>query len=85
MSIELYYTAPSDDMFNEIKREATKIWETYDDTYGYVSDKLETVNRLQNVRDNYMFMVSMFDWTNQQKLLAALHPDTVHRILEAMR
>lgn len=33
-----YDNAPSDKIFNEIKQAATEIWQTYDNTYGYVDE-----------------------------------------------
>lgn len=83
MSIELYYTPPSDKMFNEIKREAIKIWQTYDDTYGYATKKIDSIKDIKNVKDNYMYMVAMFDECNQAKLLTALSAETSRRVLEA--
>lgn len=84
MSQELYYVAPSDTIFDDIKQAATRIWQTYDDTYGYQSEKINSIKDLTNVADNYMYMVAMFDDPNQQKLLAAVSPETADRILEAM-
>lgn len=84
-SAELYYTPPSDRMFQEIKREAIKIWETYDNTYGYVDEKVGRIKNLKNVEDNYMYMVSMFDPMNQARLFMRLKPATYKRVMEAMR
>lgn len=84
MSQELYYQAPSQAMFDEIKKEAIKIWQTYDDTYGYASEKVDRIKDLTNVKDNYMYMVAMFDDTNKLKLMAALKPSTVSRIAKAL-
>lgn len=84
MSQELYYTAPSDEMFEEIKREAIKIWESYDNAHGYVDEKVGSIKDIKNIKDNYMWMVAIFDPFNQDKLFAALKPETVARIVEAM-
>lgn len=84
MSIDLYYTAPSDAIFNDIKKNALKIWSTYDDTYGYASEKIERISDLTNVDDNYMYIVAMFDSNNQAKLMRAVKPETAERIREAI-
>lgn len=84
MSTELYYTAPPVDIFNDIKNNAIIIWNGYDDTYGYASEKVDAIKDLRNVRDNYMYMVAMFDQDNIDKLLALVQPDTKARILGAM-
>lgn len=85
MSIELYYTAPSDEVFEEIKAAAIKIWQTYDDTYGYVTEKIGSIERIGNVKDNWMFIVAMFDWNNQAALLDTVRPETAQLIKEAMK
>lgn len=84
MSQELYYTAPSDEIFEDIKQASIKIWNTYDDTYGYASEKINSIKDLQNVKDNYMYVVAMFDSSNQRILLATVKPETAERIVEAM-
>lgn len=77
-----YYTAPSDEIFNEIKEKAIEIWRTYDDQFGYATKKIDRVNEITNVRDNWGFIVGMFDWDNQQKLLSKLSPEAKKQILE---
>jgi hypothetical protein len=70
--LDLYYKAPSDKIFNEIKKEAIKIWESYDDTYGYATEKINKVKDIKNIRDSVMFIFGMFDVHNQRKLMEAL-------------
>jgi hypothetical protein len=72
---EDYYKAPSDEIFNEIKEKSIEIWQTYDDTYGYASEKINRVKSINNVKDNWGAIVGMFDNPNQQKLLAKLSPE----------
>lgn len=71
-NIELYYTAPSDKIFGEVKQCAIDIWNTYDDTYWYASEKIDRIREISNIRDNMMLIVAMFDRGNQHKLLASL-------------
>lgn len=68
----LYYIKPTDKIFDEVKREAIKIWQTYDNTYGYVDEKVNRIKDITNVEDNMMYMVAMFDMQNQSKLAHAL-------------
>lgn len=75
-----YYKAPSDVIFNEIKQKAVEIWRTYDDTYGYASDKIARVEQITNVKDNWGFIVGMFDSTNQDKLLRKLSPEAAEQV-----
>lgn len=77
-----YYDAPSDEVFNEIKAKAIEIWNTYDDTYGYASEKINYVKSITNIRDNWGTIVGMFDNTNQHKLLALLSPEAKEKVGE---
>lgn len=77
-----YYTAPSDAVFEEIKARAIEIWQTYDDTYGYATEKIERVKSITNVKDNWGFIVGMFDSPNQQKLLAKLSPEAREKVAQ---
>lgn len=67
-----YNDAPSDEIFNEIKEAAIEIWKTYDDRFGYATEKIEKVNSVQNVGSNWGFLVGMFDQNNQALLLNKL-------------
>lgn len=64
--------APEQAVFDEIKAACIKIWNTYDDTYGYVTEKVGIVNNFQNIGDNAMFMFAMFDFQNQKRCRALL-------------
>jgi hypothetical protein len=43
MSQENYYIAPPDKIFDEIKEKSIEIWQTYDDTFKYVTGKLDLI------------------------------------------
>ena len=79
MSLELYYTPPSEKVFNEIRNEAIKIWEIYGAT-----SKINLIKELDNVDDNYMYIYAMFDHVNQEKLYDVLKPSTRKLIREAL-
>ena len=65
----------SDKTFKELKDAAIKIWKTYDNTYGYVDEKVGYLNSFGNVKDNYGTIIGMFDSTNQRKLFEAVKSD----------
>ena len=66
-----YYAAPPDKVFNEIKAMCEVIWYIYhDNTYGYVDGKLNSISKIENVGDNTGYMVAMFDFYNQSRLMA---------------
>ena len=68
----LYYTAPKQEIFDEVKEKAIKLWNTYDNTYGYVDEKVGGIKDLENISDNVMYIVAMFDLINQRKLFSSL-------------
>lgn len=67
-----YYKAPPDEVFNDIKAECIKIWQTYDDTYGYASEKINYIKPIGNVKDNCLLIVNMFDVHNMRRLINAV-------------
>lgn len=62
----------SDEVFDELKREAIKIWKTYDNTYGYADEKIGYLESFGNVSDNFGTIIGMFDIHNQRKLYDAV-------------
>ena len=87
MSAELYYTPPDDILFDEVKRESLKLWDEVDsdnDRYGYATGKKNRIRDIENVRDNFMYMVAMFDIHNQRKLTAQLSDKARRAVAERM-
>ena len=83
---EKYYTAPEKAIFEDVKENAIKIWKTYDDSYGYASQKIGRIKDIENVRDNTAYMIQMFDYSNQAKLLKMVKPKTkkwIERLLKS--
>lgn len=83
MTPQEYYTAPPQEVFDDIKENATKIWQTHDNTYGYVDEKVGCIKDLENIKDNAWYIVAMFDSNNQQKLLSMVKPETAEMIRRA--
>lgn len=84
MNVKEYYTAPKQEIFDDIKENAIKIWKTYDDTFGYATEKIDRIKDLQNIQDNAWYMVAMFDHINRGKLLSMVKPETATQILRAI-
>jgi len=61
---------PSQEIYNEMKSIAIVIWLTYDNQYGYVTEKLDYINRIDNIQDNAMVFYRMFDNNNQETFRA---------------
>lgn len=81
---KLYYIAPSDENFVELKREAIKMWADMGDEWSYPEEKIGSILKIKNVSDNFMYMVAMFDHGNQCKLAERLSEDTREAIRERM-
>lgn len=74
------HKTPSTEIFNEIKEAAIRIWSTYDDTYGYRTEKLTRVNSLSNYEDNIMVCYRMFDSNNQAKMRMMLSDEALEYV-----
>ena len=61
---------PSQEIYNEMKSIATQVWLSYDNTYGYVTEKLNYINSIKNIEDNAMVFYRMFDDNNQETFRA---------------
>ena len=61
---------PSQEIYNEMKSIATSIWSSYDDTYGYATEKISYINSIKNIEDNAMVFYRMFDNSNQETFRA---------------
>lgn len=82
--MRLYYTAPEDEYFNDLKEKAIELWSTYDDEFGYASEKISRIKFIANVRDNFMYIVAMFDLPNQRKLAEMISPETRSEVRRRM-
>lgn len=71
-----YYKTPKQSIFDDIKENSIKIWQTYNNTYGYVDKKLNIIKDIKNFKDNAWYIVAMFDSNNQAKLLNMVKPET---------
>ena len=76
---KLYYTAPSDESFEDMKQAAIKLWPQIDsdhDLYGYATEKINSIKDIGNVSDNFMYIFAMFDWVNQRKVAGMIKEST---------
>ena len=76
MTTNLYYTAPSDSSFDEMKKECTAQWNTHDNTHGYVDEKVDRIKDIKNIEDNFMYMFAMFDINGQRAIASRLTSET---------
>lgn len=85
MTTKEYYTAPSDEIFEDIKENAIKLWSTYSNEFGYVDNKVNKIKDIQNIEDNAWFIVAMFDYSNKFKLLTMVKPETRKKLEEVLK
>jgi hypothetical protein len=84
MSIELYYTPPSDDIFDDLKSKAIALLQTYDDSYDYANEKISKIENLENVSDNFMYILGMFDHKTQYRLIMEINKSTYEAITKRL-
>ena len=80
----LYYIAPSQKVFEDMRVNAIELWETYDDEFNYATDKINRIKDIENIKDNFMYIFAMFDSANQSKLLLTLDAETKKAIQERL-
>jgi len=83
---DLYYTAPSDEAFEDMKQACIKVWNEAASHPSYLEEKVNRIKDIVNVQDNFMYMLAMFDIGNQQKVSFLLKEETkqaVHKRLVA--
>jgi hypothetical protein len=71
---------PNPEIFKEMKSIATSIWSTYDNRYGYVTEKLNYINSFGNIGDNAMVFYRMFDDNNQKMFKLNASPEVLDYI-----
>lgn len=79
-----YYIAPKQEIFDDIKNAAIRIWKTYDDTHGYQSEKVNRIKDLTNTQDNYAYIVSMFDRQNQTRLIDTVEQEETVELIQRL-
>ena len=85
--MQLYYTAPTQEIFDEVKEKAIEVWtEGYpeDTSPFYAQEKVSRIKDLENVQDNVMYMVAMFDINNQHLLSRKLSEEAKEAIRSRM-
>lgn len=81
----IYYSLPTQAIFDDIKQAAINIWKTYDDQFGYATEKIDRIKDIENISGNDMYMVEMFDSNNKFKLLNTVRLETQDWILEKLK
>lgn len=82
--LKLYYTPPPGYIFSEVRDRCIDIWNTYDNTYGYVDEKVNSIKDLENITGNFMYMISKFDIHNLRKLISSLSNESRLEIIRRL-
>lgn len=77
---KLYYTPPSNAAFEEMKKAAMEIWDGMGNAGGYRDSKIARIKDIANVKDNFMYILAMFDAGNQHKCAMLLSPETKEEV-----
>jgi len=85
MTSQDYYVAPSQEVFEDIKKHSIALWKTFDDTYGYSTGKIEIIKEMTNIEDNAGYMLAMFDSHNQATLLEMVELDETKEKLISLK
>lgn len=75
-----YYVEPSDEDFLDLKYCAIKLWYGIANDPLYAKEKADQVEKMQNISDNFMYIVAMFSSNNQLLLSLKLQPSTKEAI-----
>ena len=73
---------PTQEIFEDIKQAAVEVWNNYDDTYGYRTEKLDRINEIKNYADNWYTFIGMFDANNQVKMMLNIKKPETKKFLE---
>ena len=75
------------EVFEEVKKTAMEVWDIVDtdnDKYGYATEKKSRIMGINNIQDNGMYIVAMFDFGNQQLLSSLLSNEAKQEISERL-
>lgn len=84
MNNELYYQAPSDEVFEDVKNACMSVWDLFDDTYGYATEKKNRIKDMGNIQDNVIHMIAMFDFNNIDRVSSLLTKESRTAIRERL-
>lgn len=90
MTVDEYYTAPPQEVFDDIKRASIELWvEITQEGYAngltdYREEKLSRIRDIENIQDNAWYIVSMLDRRNMYRLTEMVSEETRDYILRAM-
>jgi hypothetical protein len=79
-SVKLFYTPPREESFNELKEACIKFWNTFDDEFGYATEKIDRIKDLPNDGPNFVMMVQMIHPVAREVISKLLSLETRNEI-----
>jgi len=77
-SIKCYYTAPPDECFNDLRTQSVKLWQTLD------RGKARYVKTIENSKGNFMYILALFDPSNQAIIFFKIKESTIAEIIKRL-
>ena len=78
-SVELFYTPPKDECFEELRTICIRFWRTFDEV-EYVDEKINRIKNLKNEGCNFVMMVQMIHAVSREVISKALSLETRNEI-----
>lgn len=82
-SVELFYTPPKDEYFEELKSICIRFWEVFPENrleQDYVKSKIDQIKNLKNEGSNFVMMVQMIHQNSRKVLAKCLSLETRNEI-----
>jgi vacuolar-type H+-ATPase subunit E/Vma4 len=78
--LKLYYTAPSDEIFEELKAKVIELRIELDPKYHH--EKTAELKRIENHEDNFLWIFATLDSRNQRRILNKITQKTKEALKE---
>jgi hypothetical protein len=79
-SVKLFYTPPREESFNELREVCIRFWKTFDDKFGYATEKIDRIKDLPNDGPNFVMMVQMIHPVAREVISKLLSLETRNEI-----
>ena len=85
--INLFLNEPTDEVFDEIKLEAIKMWKTCKNTSNKkaMGDLIDEIKTMKNIDDNALYLVNLFGINDRKNLLLNLSKEASNFVLHRLR
>jgi hypothetical protein len=74
---DYYYTSPSQQCFDDLKKHAINLWKSKNASRHYIEEKLSMIDDINNEKGNFMFIFAMFDCKNQAIIRKNINKETL--------